>query len=82
MQRAKITPKNEINITFNTLSGWLGLKAIDGISNQDFIRFDFKENFAYNWQKNIKESSRHFSLIDIHIPLNKKKSFVSKNGKK
>lgn len=74
----RINPSNSIKITFNTLDGWLGLRAVDSADDKTFIKFDFKENFDYNWENNIKVSSRHFSLINIDIPKNKRKSFIGK----
>lgn len=74
----RIEPKHIVKIVFNTLDGWLGLRAIDSTDDKTFICFDFKDNFDYDWQKNIKVSSRHFSLIDIPVSENNKKAFISK----
>lgn len=72
----KIEPKNSVKITFNDLNGWLGLRAIDSTNDLTFIKFDYKENIDYDWQHKIKVSSRHFSLINIEIPSEKKEQFV------
>lgn len=77
IQKLRIEPTHQTKITFNTLKGWLGLRAIDSTNDLTFINFDYKENFKYNWQKNIKASSRHFSLIDIDVPLEKRKAFIN-----
>ena len=74
----RIEPSNCMKITFNTLEGWLGLRAIDSTDDKTFINFDFKENFDYDWENNIKVSSRHFSLINIDIPKNKRQLFINK----
>jgi len=76
IQKIRIEPKHNIKITFNTLKGWLGLRAIDSTDDLTFICFDYKDNFKYDWGKNIKASSRHFSLIDISVPLGKRKEFL------
>lgn len=69
------------SIKFNAKSGWLGLHAIDGTNAKDRIRFDYKENFNYDWENNIKVSSRHYSLIDIDIPVDKRKAFIEECNK-
>lgn len=73
----RLLPKNNIEIAFNVLDGWLGLRAVDSISENDMLRFDFKENFNYNWEKGIKISSRLLSVIDINIPLSDRKKYIS-----
>ena len=78
IQDIRIEPNNSIDITFNTLQGWLGLRAIDSTDDKTFISFDYKENFKYDWEHRIKESSRHFSLINIEIPKDKRKQFIEK----
>ncbi|WP_029513171.1 Eco57I restriction-modification methylase domain-containing protein [Mycoplasmopsis primatum] len=72
----KLLPKHNVKIKFNTLDGWLGLRAADSSNDVNFIKFDFKENFSYNWQKNIKISSRHYSLIDVDIPKDLRSKFI------
>lgn len=72
----RIVPKNDVPITFNTLSGWLGLRAVDSTDDKTFINFDFKENINYDWEHKIKVSSRHLSLIDIDIPEERRQSFI------
>ncbi len=72
----KLSPSNNIEINFNNLNGWLGLRAIDSSNDENFISFDFKENIIYDWEKNIKETSRHFSLINIKIPFTDRKNFI------
>ncbi len=78
IKNIRLVPKNNVKITFNTLNGWLGLRAVDSTNDITFIIFDLKENFKYDWEKNIKVSSRHFSLIDINIPYEKRKIFIDK----
>lgn len=78
IQAIRVEPNNSIKITFNTLKGWLGLRAVDSTDDKTFINFDFKENFNYDWENNIKVSSRHFSLIDIDVPEDKRKEFIKK----
>lgn len=73
----RISPLNCMKIKFNSLNGWLGLRAIDSTDDKTFINFDFKENFNYDWKNNIKITSRHFSLIDIDIPENKRQEFIN-----
>lgn len=67
IENNRLEPKNNIKIQFNVLDGWLGLRAVDTTSELDMLRFDFKENFDYDWEKGIKVSSRLLSVIDIKI---------------
>ncbi len=78
IQKLRLEPNNNIDITFNTLKGWLGLRAIDSTDDKTFINFDFKENFNYDWQNNIKVSSRHLSLIDINVKKERRKEFIDR----
>lgn len=72
----RIEPKNNIDITFNTLKGWLGLRAIDSTDDIKVISFDFKENIKYDWKNRIKASSRHLTLVDINVPEKLKEDFI------
>lgn len=78
IQKLRIEPDNSVKITFNTLDGWLGLRAIDSTDDKTFINFDFRENFDYDWETNIKVSSRHLSLIDIDIKIEQRKEFIDR----
>lgn len=77
----RIEPDNKVKIVFNTLEGWLGLRAVDSTDDKTFINFDFKDNFKYDWENNIKISSRHFSLIDLDVPESKRKDFIDECNK-
>lgn len=77
IKAARINPKHNVNVQFNTLNGWLGLRAVDSTNDINFIEFDFKENFKYDWDNNVKSSSRHFSLIDIPVPIKNRQSFIN-----
>lgn len=74
----RIRPTNCVKITFNTLEGWLGLRAVDTTNPKEMIRFDFKELFNYDWNKGIKNSSRLLSTIDIRIKDSDKQLFIDK----
>lgn len=74
--KIRTNPKNNIKIVFNDKNGWLGLRAVDGTDDIKKINFDFKENIKYDWNNKIKVSSRHFSLINIDISLEKRDSFI------
>lgn len=76
LEKNRLIPKNSVQISFNVLDGWLGLRAVDTTSDDDMLRFDFKENFDYDWEKGIKVSSRLLSVIDICVPNEDRKSYV------
>lgn len=77
----RIEPRNNIDITFNTLKGWLGLRAIDSTDDIKVISFDFKENIKYDWENRIKVSSRHLTLIDIDVPNDLREKFIKECNK-
>lgn len=74
----RIIPSNDVKIHFNDLTGWLGLRAVDSTDDKTFINFDFKDNFDYDWENNIKITSRHFSLINIKVEENKRQQFIDR----
>lgn len=76
IENNRLIPQNDVKIQFNVLSGWLGLRAVDTTSDEDMLRFDFKENFDYNWDIGIKVSSRLLSVIDIEIPISDRADFI------
>lgn len=78
IQAIRLEPNNSVKITFNTLRGWLGLRAIDSTDDKTFINFDYKDNFKYDWEHNIKVTSRHFTLIDVDVPSEKRNSFIKR----
>lgn len=76
LEDARIQPKSNLSMTFNMLSGWLGLRAVDTTNPKEMIRFDYKENFDYDWSKGIKVSSRLLTVIEIHIPVEHRDKFI------
>ncbi len=77
----KLFPKKNIKIHFNDKSGWLGLRAIDSTKNNVCIEFNKKQNIKYDWNAKIKESSRHFTLINIDVPLENRDDFVKETNR-
>ena len=64
------------NITFNDPNGNLGLRGVDGVYENDRIRFCRPEDLDYDLN-NIKESSRAITLIDVE-GLNISDKFIEK----
>ncbi|WP_406617003.1 hypothetical protein [Mycoplasmopsis adleri] len=81
INKVKLESTKKISITFNDTKGWLGFRAIDLANTKDVIEFNFKENIKYDWQNKIKESSRHYSLIDLEIPDEKRIFFINECNK-
>lgn len=77
IQKIRLIPQNILNIRFNDKTGWLGLRAIDSTDDKNWIHFDFKEAIKYDWDNNIKISSRHMSLINLDIPLSCRRDLIS-----
>ena len=78
IERLRINPRNNIEMKFNVLSGWLAVRCVDSTNPENMLKFDFKENINYDWEKGIKVSSRLLTLIELDIPKNKRKVFINK----
>lgn len=72
----RLTPKNDIKIKFNSPAGWLALRAVDTTNPNEKIKFDFKNNIEYDWEKGIKVSSRLLTLIDVVVPDVNREEFI------
>ena len=72
----RIKPKNNVKITFNDQSGWLGLRAVDSTDDKTNIAFAFKKDINYNWDEKIKNTSRHITLINVDVPEDKQQQFI------
>ncbi len=67
VENLRIRPKNNVDIVFNDVNGWLGVRCVDSTNPNEKLRFGFKSNFNYNWEKGIKVSSRLLTLIDVDV---------------
>lgn len=63
----RIFPHKKIKMRFNSKDGWLALRAVDSTDDNLKIHFAFKKDIPYDWEKGIKVSSRHMTLIDIDL---------------
>ena len=72
----RLVPTKKIDISFNVLHGWLGLRAVDSTNPLFQIRFDHKEHIDYDWENGIKISSRLFSLIEVSVPIHRRDEFI------
>lgn len=77
IQKIRIQPQHDVSIVFNDKSGWLGLRAIDSTDDKNWIHFDFKDAISYDWDNNIKITSRHMSLINVNIPHDLRPNFIN-----
>ena len=80
-ENLRLDPKNDINISFNDKKGWLALRATDSSNGQDVIHFCFKKDMDYDFEKNIKVSSRHISLLNIDIKTKDREKFINESNK-
>lgn len=78
IEKFRMEPKNNVEIRFNTLSGWLAVRCVDSTNPSNMLKFDFKDNIKYNWEKGIKVSSRLLTLIDVDVPEKERKKFIDK----
>ena len=76
IESLRLIPNNSVKMTFNDKQGWLGVRCVDSVNPSDMLRFDFKENIDYNWEKGIKVSSRLLTLISIDVVETKRKEFI------
>lgn len=76
VERCRMKPVNNLNMKFNDINGWLGVRCVDTTNPRDMIRFDFRENIDYDWAKGIKVSSRLLTLISVEVPNNKRQEFI------
>ena len=76
VEDCRLAPDNSVRMKFNDITGWLGVRCVDSTNPNDMLRFDFKENIDYDWDKGIKVSSRLLTLISIDIPHNKRQAFI------
>lgn len=76
VEDCRLVPDNSVRMKFNDLTGWLGVRCVDSTNPNDMLRFDFKANIDYDWEKGIKVSSRLLTLVSIDIPRNKRQAFI------
>lgn len=77
IESKRITANHCVEISFNVLDAWLGLRAVDNTNPENMIKFDFKENFDYDWNFGIKVSSRLLSVIKIDIPKKDRQKYIN-----
>ncbi len=70
-------PNNNVKIEFNDPNGWLAIRAIDSTNDVDFIKFGFKEEIEYDWDK-IGPDSRLFTLLSLNVSDELKQQFIDK----
>lgn len=76
VENARIKPMNDIPMRFNAIGGWLAVRCVDTTDPSDMLRFAFKDEIDYDWEKGIKTSSRLLTLIDISVPIEKRRLLI------
>ena len=76
-EKCRLLPDNSVQMRFNDPAGWLGVRCVDTTNPADMIRFDYKENINYDWEKGIKVSSRLLTLVSVDVPVGVRKDFLS-----
>lgn len=77
VENARLAPDNSVAMRFNDPDGWLGVRCVDTTNPDDMIRFAFKGDIDYDWEKGIKVSSRLLTLISIEVPLECRVEFIA-----
>lgn len=76
IESMRLIPDNSVKIAFNDLNGWLAVRCVDTTNPKDMLKFDFKANMKYNWEKGIKVSSRLLTLINLDLEKEKRQEFI------
>lgn len=77
VEDARLKPTNSVPMRFNALDGWLAVRCVDTTNPNDKLRFAFKDEIAYDWEKGIKSSSRLLTLIDVSVPVAKRRPLIA-----
>lgn len=77
VEAARLKPTNGVAMRFNAVDGWLAVRCVDTTNPDDRLRFAFKDEIAYDWEKGIKASSRLLTLIDIDVPDERRRLLIS-----
>ena len=76
VERNRLMPTNGVEVKFNEPTGWLAVRCVDTTNPNDRIRFAFKNDIKYNWEKGLKVSSRLLTLVEIDVPESRRESFI------
>jgi hypothetical protein len=76
LEESRVKPTGNVDMRFNAKDGWLAVRCVDSTNPNDMLRFGFKKDIDYDWERGIKVSSRLLTLIDIDIPKEKRKRFI------
>ena len=82
LEKMRLTPKRSVKIKFNDIDGWLALRAVDSTDPKRKISFSFREELDYDFNKRLKVSSRHMTLIDIKVDEELREAFIEKANKR
>ena len=77
VEDARLKPTNSVSMRFNALDGWLAVRCVDTTNPGDTLRFAFKDEIEYDWERGIKSSSRLLTLIDISVPDEKRRPLIA-----
>ena len=77
VEDSRIKPSNSVEMRFNAIDGWLAVRCVDTTNPDDMLRFAFKCDIDYDWDKGIKTSSRLLTLIDIAVPVEKRQALIA-----
>lgn len=78
IEKYRLKPTHKVKIIFNDLKGWLGIRAVDSANDKTFIQFGFKKDIHYDWENKISFSSRHYTLVQVDVPLEKQGEVITK----
>ena len=76
VESCRLVPDGLVKFKFNDPDGWLGVRCVDATNPNFRLKFDFKNNIDYDWEKGIKVSSRLFTLISIDVEAEERQMFI------
>ncbi len=79
LEEKRLYPMHDVKVKFNTLDGWIGLRAVDTTNPERTIEFMKKESLDYDLS-GIKQSSRLITIIDMDVPSSMKDNFIEESN--
>lgn len=72
----KLKPRKSVKIKFNDVNGWLALRAVDSKVSDKKILFGTKNQIDYDWDNNISDTSRHYTLLSVEVPVELREKMI------
>lgn len=77
LESMRLIPKGDVSMNFNDKEGWLAVRCVDSTNPNDMLSFNFKNEIDYDWNNNIKTTSRLLTLINIDLEKSKQLQLIN-----